>query len=150
MGVYAGNTNKTNTVSATVPMFNIVGAASRRLKLKDFISGSDATPADAASKLAFLRTSAAGTQTAQVTPNKLDPADGASIATMDTAWSADPTITANSQLLQVAHNQRATFRWVAAPGCELIVPATAGAGLALLAVVASANANYAWCALWEE
>jgi hypothetical protein len=52
--------------------------------------------------------------------------------------------------LQVAHNQRATFRWVAIPDGELIVPATAGAGLALMSIVASATANYAWSSSWQE
>lgn len=150
MAAYAGFTNQTNSASSTVPMFNLVGGTGRRLKLFDFISGSDASPADAATKFGFLRTSAAGTSSASVTPTKLDSADGAAIAVMDTAWSGNPTITANSNLLNVAHNQRATFRWVAAPGSELVVPATSGAGLALLAIVASANANYAWTILWTE
>jgi hypothetical protein len=141
MGRYAGFSNKTN---------NLVGGAGRRLKVFDFIVGCDAAPADQASKFAFRRTSAAGSQSAQVTPTKLDPADGAPIAVYDTAWSVDPTITASSDLLQMAMNQRATFRWIAAPNSELVVPAVSGAGLALMAAVATSPANHAFTLLWEE
>jgi hypothetical protein len=150
MAAYAGFSNKTNTVSSTVPMFNLVGATTRRLRAYDFIVGCDAAPADQASKFVFRRTSAAGTSSSTVTPTKLDPADGASIALYDTAWSGNPTITASSDLLQVPVNQRATFRWVAAPGSELVVPATAGAGLALISDVATSAANNAFTLIWAE
>jgi len=147
---YHGYSNATNTVSTTVPMFTIVGAATFRLQLYQWISGSDATPADAATKLGFRRISARGTATTSVTANALDPADPASLALYDTVWSVNPTITASSEVLQVPHHQRASFRWDAAPGFEIIVPATAGAGLALMSIVASATANYAWSSYWRE
>ncbi len=147
---YTGFSNATNTVSTTVPMFTIVANTTVRVRVYDFISGSDATPADAATKLGFRRISARGTSTASVTPNALDPADPAALALYDTTWSVNPTITASSEVLQVAHNQRATFRWVAQPDSEIVIPATSGAGLALMSIVASATANYAWTSLWQE
>jgi hypothetical protein len=147
---YLGYSNATNTVSTTVPLFTIVGAATVRVRVYDFISGSDATPADAATKLGFRRISARGTQATSVVANALDPADPAAIALYDTTWNINPTITATSEVLQVAHNQRATFRWVAVPDSEIVIPATAGAGLALMSIVASATANYGWSTYWQE
>ena len=147
---YAGFSNATNTVSTTVPMFTIVAATTTRGRVYDFMSGSDATPADAATKLGFRRISAAGTTASTVTPNALDPADPAALLTYGLTWNINPTITASSEVLQVAHNQRATFRWVAQPDGELIIPATSGAGLALMSIVASATANYAWTSHWLE
>jgi hypothetical protein len=147
---YLGYSNATNTVSTTVPLFAIVGAATVRVRVYDFISGSDATPADAATKLGFRRISARGTQATSVVANALDPADPAAIALYDTTWNINPTITATSEVLQVAHNQRATFRWVAVPDSEIVIPATAGAGLALMSIVASATANYGWSTYWQE
>ena len=147
---YTGYSNATNTVSATVPMFTLVAATTTRGRLYDFISGSDATPADAATKLGFRRISARGTQSASVVGNALDVADPAALLVYDTAWNINPTITATSEVLQVAHNQRATFRWVAVPDSEIIIPATSGAGLALMSIVASATANYAWTSMWQE
>lgn len=147
---YNGYSNQTNTVSTTVPMFTLVANTTIRGRIYDFISGSDATPADAATKLGFRRISARGTQSASVTANALDPADPAGLILYDTTWTINPTITASSEVLQVAHNQRATFRWVAQPDGELIIPATSGAGLALMSIVASATANYAWTTHWLE
>lgn len=150
MRKYNGYSNATNTASTTVPMFTITGATTFRLRLYDFISGSDASPADNAAKFSFRRISSNGTTLATVTPNALDPADPASLAVYTTAWSVNPTITASSDLLQIPHNQRATVRWVAAPDGELVVPATSGAGLALMAVVTSSAVNYAWTSHWME
>lgn len=148
---YNGFSSATNTVSTTVPMFNFGQAgATVRVRVYDFISGSDATPADAATKLGFRRSSARGTQSASVTATALDPADPASLVNYDTTWNINPTITASSEVLQVAHNQRATFRWVAQPDGELILAATSAAGFALMSIVASATANYAWTTHWQE
>ena len=147
---YAGYSNATNTASTTVPMFTVTGAATVRLRIYDLIASSDASPADASGKFALRRISSNGTTSTTVTANALDPADPAAIAVYTTAWSGNPTITANSDLLQFAHNLRATFRWVAAPNGELVVPATAGAGLALMAVVTNTASNYAWTTHWEE
>jgi hypothetical protein len=36
---------------------------------------------------------------------------------------AEPTVTADTELLEVPVNQRSTYRWVAVPGGELVVPA---------------------------
>jgi hypothetical protein len=47
-------------------------------------------------------------------------------------------------------NQRATFRWVAVPDSELVVPATLAAGIAVMSIVASATANYAFSMMWQE
>lgn len=131
-------------------MFVITGATTTRDRLYEFAVGSDATPADAGVKFSWRRTSARGTQSATVTPTAIDSADPASVSTYDTAWNVNPTITASSDLYQWAQNQRATFRWIAAPDSELVIPATSGAGLALMSVVASATANYAFTASWQE
>jgi hypothetical protein len=147
---YVANSNKTNTVSSTAPMWNLLGSATRRLHVYEIIVASDATPGDQASKFALMRTTARGTQSTTIAPNALNPESPASIANLDTAWSVDPTITALSQLLQFALNQRATFRWVAVPGSEIIVPATANAGLALVSVVSTGPVNFAFSIFWKE
>jgi hypothetical protein len=147
---YSGFTNATNTQSSTAPLFNLVGATTTRVRVYDFISGSDATPADNAAKFAFQRTTVNFGTPVAVTPVALDPADPASLCLFSTPGGTAPTITANSTLLQVAHNQRATFRWVAAPDSELVIPATAAAGICLTPLVATAAVNYAFTLLWAE
>jgi hypothetical protein len=66
-----------------------------------------------------------------VTGGALDPGDPASIATFYSANTGAGT--ASTILMQVGINMRATFRWCAIPGKEIVIPATAnnGAGLQL-------------------
>ena len=113
--------------------------------------GSDATPADAASKFAWQRTSTSGAASGTaVTGAALDPTDPAALVIYSSTWTTtQPTIVAGA-ILQVAMNQRATFRWVAVPDGEMITGNTSGAGIALMSVVASATANYAWSVAWQE
>ena len=147
---YAAYGTATNTASTTVPMWVLTGATTTRVRLYDINSWSNTAPADNSGEFGVRRTSARGTQSTTVTPNALDPADPASLVTYDTAWSVNPTVTASSDLLRFAHNLRATFRWVAIPGGELVIPATSGAGLALLAVVTNTASTYGWTVHWEE
>lgn len=149
---YNGFSNATNTASATNPLAAVQAlGATVRARIYDFVVGSDATPADAATKLALQRSTTSGLGTTIVVPPPLDSADPASLMQWVAAWtSTQPTITAVTTLLQVAMNQRATFRWVAVPDSELVIPATQWAGIALMSIVASATANYAFSAQWQE
>jgi hypothetical protein len=148
---YNGYSNGTNTTSTTAPLAGLGGAATTRARMYEFDIGSDATPQDAGFKFSFRRTSTSGTGPTLVTANALDAADPAALCFWASTWTTtQPTITASSDVLQVAMNQRATFRWVAVPDSELVVPASVNNFLVLMSVVASATANYAWSALWQE
>ena len=96
----------------------------RRLKVYDIMFGSEATPADAAILWTIQRCTAAGTSTG-VTPQNLDLADATTEYDAGENHTIEPTYTASAILLNVPLNQRATFRWVAAPGGELVMPAPA-------------------------
>ena len=61
-----------------------------------------------------------------------------------------PTLTAGAFLLQWAQNLRATFRWVAAPGKELVAPATASNGLTLMNTVMTGAFNVSFTLEFEE
>jgi hypothetical protein len=102
----------------------------RRLRVYDAIIGSEATPADAALLWTFRRCSAAGTNTS-VTPQNLDPASSTTEYDAGENHTIEPTLTAGAILLNLPLNQRATFRWVAAPGGELVMPATASNGFGI-------------------
>lgn len=152
---YAVNGNCVNGASATLPIGNLVGAATIRPGIYDISIGSDATPADQAAKYAIQRGTTAGTWAgaggAAITPQALDPADPAALATANQGIaSVGPTLTANAFLLQFATNQRATYRWVAAPGSELKIPATASNGLNLMSLVATASVNTVFSILYAE
>jgi len=108
------------------------GTALRRISVYDFVLGTDGTPADQAMTYDVSRITALGTATS-ITANKLDPADGAFLGAALANHTAEPTVTASSSLYAAGVNQRATTRWVAFPGQELVVPATDNAGLAFRA-----------------
>ncbi len=139
---YSISAQDTNTAATT--QVGLTSAATVRPRIYDLICGSDATPADNAAEFNIQRTTAAGTSTA-FTPVALDPADPASLSAAGYNHSGEPTYTANALLHEWAQNQRATYRWVAAPNGELVLPATAanGAGIITVTVAGSAvNTNF--------
>jgi len=135
--------------SATVPQAQIVGAATIRPKIYDLVIGSSSTPADQAAQMKLARSSTASTGGTAVTPSPIDPGDPASLASAMVAPSMSaPTL--GVTLLQWAQNQRATFRWVAAPGKELVIPATANNGITLLNPVLTGAFNLDFSIEYEE
>jgi hypothetical protein len=129
------------TASTTLPVGTVTADATRprRIKWYDLMFGSEASPADNPFLWTVQRCTAAGTSTG-VTPSPIDPADAATEADSGENHTIDATQTANQILLAIALNQRATFRWVAAPGSELTTPATASNGAALNTPTSSAVA----------
>ena len=85
-----------------------------------------------------------------VTPSLLDLADRAAQSACGENHTAEPTYTSNQELMELPLNHRATFRWVAAPGGELITPATNNAGIGAKAVHASADTEWRVGCMWEE
>lgn len=131
----------TNTLSTT--SIALDGTTTTRGFVYDLIAGSDATPADNAAEFNLQRFATAnGTGTA-ITPFPLDMADAAAEIDGTENHSTEPTYTANAVLLHWAQNQRATFRWVAAPGGELVIPATSDSGIGLICqTVAGSAVNF--------
>lgn len=123
-------TSGATTTAATKTMLTVISAATVRPLIYDVVVSSAATPADNAAQYQFKRCTTAGTVTA-FTPIALDNGDPASLSSSGFNASAEPTYTASSQMMDFATNQRATFRWVAAPGGELRSPATAANGIGL-------------------
>ena len=127
-------TGSQSTVSGSYKTVLSINASNvtqlRRGKVYDVLIGTNGTPADNYLQWDISRMTAAGTATA-VTPNQLDPADSAALGVANNNYTAEPTVTANSSLFNVGVNQRASYRWVAAPGSELVFPATNLNGLVL-------------------
>lgn len=139
MAAYAVEMNRTASTTASVGSVVADATRPRRGKIYDLIFGSEGTPADNAFQWVVQRVSAAGTSTS-VTPQPLDPADAATEADAGENHTIEPTYTANAVLLSISINQRATFRWVASPGGELVYPATASNGFGVKTPTSSAVA----------
>ena len=145
---YAIDGQDTNT--ATTSILGLTSATTVRPRIFDLIMGSDATPADNAAKYVLQRYTAAGTATS-VTPQAIDPGDPAALASAGKAHTVEPTYTASAIMLHWAQNQRATFRWVAAPMSEIVLPATAANGVGIQSItVAGSAVNTNATILYEE
>ncbi len=142
-------TKGANAAQQFVMTITAATASPRRARIYDWTLGCGASPADNTFIHIAQRctTSATG---ASKTPNALDPADtlASTIVTVDTI-TTDPTVTAAAFLARKALNQRATFRWVAAPYGELVVPATASNGVAF-GLTASSATSFEYDFAFEE
>lgn len=132
-----GSSSNAGTQQATAATYvgSLLGltganAAPRRIKIYDVLIGTNGVPADNFMEWDISRITAASTATS-ATPQPLDQADAASLTTTTVNSSTFGTITANSNVFYVGVNQRASYRWVAAPGGELVSPATSSAGFQL-------------------
>ena len=112
--------------------------------------GNEGAPADLVTVYTVARVTTDGATSDTVTPTPLDPGDRASQCTCLENHTTEPTYTSGGELLEIPLNHRATFRWVAAPGGELITPATDNNGLGLKAIHATADTVFRMGAMWEE
>ncbi len=127
----------TQQAVATTYIQNLVGlncptSVPRRGKLYDILVGTNAAPADNFLEFDISRVTTSSTSTL-LTGLPLDPADAASttVGTVNSTG-ASPTV-GNPGLWYLGMNQRASYRWVCAPGSEIVWPATASNGLSLRA-----------------
>lgn len=137
MANYAIDFHRTGSNAASVGSVTADATRPRRFEIYDLLIGSEAAAADNPFLYVLQRCSAAGTSTA-VVPQALDPGDAATEMDAGENHSAEPTYTAAAILLEIALNQRATFRWIATEGGRLIAPATASNGIGIATPVSAA------------
>ena len=125
---YSSKGSQTITTTPGATGLSYAGVTTTRAKVYDFTVGSDGTPADVALNYTAIRFTASGTGT-PFTPEPLDSDAPASLLTVEENHTIEPTYVTADILWQIAANQRATYRWVAAPDGELMIPATSDAGI---------------------
>ena len=110
------------------------GGALRRGKLYDILIGTNGTPADNFMEFDVTRVTMgassvlAGGISSVSSAYGLDPADNSGFVAMAGINSSIETaFTATQEVWYVGINQRASYRWVAAPGSEFVYPATSSA-----------------------
>lgn len=116
-------------------------ATAQRNWVDEYTIGNVGTPADLVTLHTVQRTTAMGTQTA-VVPTVEDFADRAAQADVGENHTAEPTYTSAEELDEIPLNNRALYRWVAAPGRGLVCPATSGDGVGWGATHASATTDW--------
>lgn len=125
--IIAGNSSASTTT---------LGAGNyRRGKLYDILVGTNGTPADNYMEfdvtLVTLGTTPAGILNTLISSLSStfanDPADVVQVAALSINSTAEVGITATTEKWYVGVNQRASYRWVAAPGSEILYPANSSA-----------------------
>ena len=138
MAVYHINTEMAGSPQAMAATYKTVitlTAATATLTsatLFDIEFSAEGTPADNVMEWDVSRQTAAGTITA-ATPTANHPTRRACGTVGGVNATAEGTITAGSSVFYVSSNQRASYRFVAAPGAELIIPNVNLAGFAIRA-----------------
>ena len=142
----ASGTNKT-----ILNIFDPAATPVGRAGIYDVMVGSVASPADQAAKFYLARTTGVGTEGSGFVPNNLDPGGPAGRCDSGVGtFSGEPTYTSNKELLVFSVNQRATFRFVAAPGSEILLAATQNNGAGLKTSSSTSTQAYEACILFME
>ena len=150
MAKYSGSGTQTLTTSATTCLGITSNTSTvQRNWIYELVFGNVGTPADHLSVWTVQRTTAPGTATG-VTPTLLDLADRAAQAVCGENHTGEPTDTSNHEVMEVPLNHRATYRWVAKDGSEIVCPATSGDGIGIHSLHASATTDFRAGAFWEE
>lgn len=118
-------------------------------RIYDVLIGTDGTPADNFVAWDISKQTAVGTSTV-VTAVPLDNSFRAAGTIAEVNYTGEGTITAASSVFFIGVNQRASYRWVAAPGSELVIPATDENGFALRAKSAAYTGTATGTMLFEE
>ena len=121
-----------------------------RGRLYELLFSQGATPADNVIQWLVRRLTALGTEGAAVVPEQLDSDAPAAILDAGEDHSVEPTYTAATELLDFDLNQRATFRFVAAPGGEFLLPAVTNAGIGTTPISAAYTGIARTSAHWDE
>ena len=140
---YTFQYNVTTTTNTAYPLGLLTtgGSATNQYRIYDVLSGSDATPVDQATKFQLIRSSTTGNTLSVQSNFGITPGDPAPTSLSYLMNSGGSTITVAGVVLTWAQNQRATFRWVAAPERELYSPVGAQAGIGLISPVLTAAYN---------
>ena len=124
------------SVTAYKTIIQVSSQATGRAQIYDVMVGATAdggySSTDSALDYDISRSTTTTTGTT-IAATAINPADPAARALCRVNFTTEPTITATSTVLQLSLNQRASQRWVAAPGGELVLPNTSANGLSLRA-----------------
>jgi hypothetical protein len=129
----------------------------RRGKVYDMLVGTNVTPVDAFVQYDVSRVTAGSTAVyagimSSIGQQQLDTADGnmATFAVINSTAEGGITVTPNSNIWNVGVNARASYRWVAAPGSELVWAASASAGVCLRAATGGGSITGTATVMFQE
>ncbi len=138
-----------NAVEATETLITVQSATTIKPELQDLVVGCGVTPGDQATLFDLYRFSTDDGTASASTPEPNDPDDPASLTVCQVAHTVEPG-SIGAILLVVPLHQRATFRWVAAPGRGFKASAVATEGWGFRSLTATGTAVHNCTMIWEE
>ena len=118
--------------------------------IHQLILGSDATPADVATRFDVIRHTTAGAAGTAVSEEPNDPQRApTSLLNLRGGTMTEPTYSANF-LVEIALNQRATFTWIANPGRELRTTVGTANGIGVRSISSGGTPNINITLFWDE
>ncbi len=138
-------------VAATdLAAIELQGSATIRISLFDFVIGTAATPAEAANSYEIVRSTTAGITGTALTEEPFDPISPTAAATGEGGtWMTVP-VSGADVFGPFGLHQKATYRWVAQPGREIISAAATGDGLTIGVKIANATVDITYTVVWFE
>jgi hypothetical protein len=118
-------------------------------RIHQLVVGSDATPADIATRFDVLRHTTAGAAGTAVVEKPTDPQAPAASCNLRGGTMTEPTYEADF-LLEIALNQRATFTWIANPGRELRTVVGTANGIGVRSISSGGTPNINCTLAWDE
>ncbi len=126
-------------------------STAQRIKVLEVVVGIAVAPSTAPS-LYLTRSTAVGTSTATLAGLPLDPADATAIGTLDSTWSANPTITAANKIQTGSLAVTAGGAWVwSFRDWPLVLAASTSAGLCVVCSASGTTTGTFTCSMmWQE
>jgi len=118
-------------------------------KIHQMILGSDAPPADIATRYDAYRHTTAGTGGTAVLEKPTDPQSAAASCNLRGGTMTEPTYEADF-LLELPLNQRATFTWISNPGRELRTVVGTANGIGVRSISSGGTPNTNLTIGWDE
>ena len=148
MAKYAAQVLKSVTSTTVGVGALVVGQA--RIRLQELIVGSDAATLGTSNFRFEVRGSTSSPTGTSITPQPLDLADASSSTNVFSNLSANGTLVSGEVLLTMPLDEIVTFRWIAVPGSEIVIPATTGSGIHLMTPVCGNTPSVAAHLVWDE
>lgn len=118
-------------------------------RIHQLVLGSDATPADVATRFDVLRHTVAGATGTAVVEKPVDPQAATAACNLRGGTMTEPTYESDF-LLEIALNQRATFTWIANPGRELRTTVGTANGIGVRSISSGGTPNINCTLAWDE
>lgn len=146
----ATGTQDVTTATPGDSVLHLQTITTNRAEIYDLVFSHGAAAADTVINWLVRRYNTADGTFTSVTPAPLDPGAPASGLVCGEDHTAEPTDASVVPLLDFDLNQRATFRWIAAPGGEIKLSASADTGI-YITPVSSTYALASECTMhWNE